>query len=67
MVHTRFVLLAAAAISAAAFAGPTRESSHAWLDVDTKAYAGNVREFRKIERAVAAEAQQSARCGIICS
>ena len=38
------VLLAACSL----FAAPTRESSHAWLDVDTGAYAHNVREFKKI-------------------
>ena len=38
------VLLAACSL----FAAPTRESCHAWLDVDTGAYAHNVREFKKI-------------------
>ena len=32
----------------ASAAAPSRESSHAWLDVDTGAYAHNVREFKKI-------------------
>lgn len=27
---------------------PSRESCHAWLDVDTSAYAHNVREFKKV-------------------
>lgn len=45
--------LAAAALlvvfaAASLFAAPSRESSHAWLDVDTGAYADNVREFKKV-------------------
>ena len=41
----------AAAVSAFSLALPaahTREASHSWLDIDTGAYAYNVREFKKI-------------------
>ena len=49
MKFSRLVLLPVAGLAAAvAFVGHARESVNAWLDVDTKAYAENVREFRKI-------------------